>query len=208
MKQPYYTVRLGTKRLPPAELVERGRLHVSMLTGNPQFPDPNNLIPQLAEACDVLDRSSQLATFNRGRYDIITRNSDYARVTFLIRQVGGLVSANAGGSVELITSTGFEVKTKRQPSQPLPAPARVVAKRTPFPGCIELRWSAVRNRRLYEVQIQDPARPDGWKPLAQISRNHLTIEHLQSNVVHTFRVVAIGALGASPVSGIATAKAA
>ncbi|MCC7501268.1 MAG: fibronectin type III domain-containing protein [Flavobacteriales bacterium] len=204
----YAQVCRGTKRLKPAELAARGRLHVSMMTDNPAFPDPTPSLDELAHACDVLAMASQVYSFNKGRPDLSFRKTAYQEVKQKIAGLAGYVQSMIKGDHALAMSAGFTVKKKRQPSVPVQAPRRVVARRTLYPGRIELRWSAVKHRQMYEVQIRTtgPGPEEEWARLDVISNNHLNVEHLQSDVFHTFRVIAYGALGASPVSDIASAK--
>lgn len=81
---------------------------------------------------------------------------------------------------------------------------------TPYPGRLELRWNGVRGRSLYAVEMTDtdPLNHAGWAPLVNTGKNRYTVEGLTSNTVYSFRVTTLGAAGASPVSDIASAKAA
>ena len=205
----YALVCRGTKGLSAVELVNKGRLHVTHLTDNPAFPDPMPSLVEIDEACDTLERASQVFEFNRGRVDKITRDDASTHLVQLLRRLAGYVQATCNGDHLLVRSTGFEVKKSRQPSEPMSAPLSVVAHRSVFPGQIDLRWSAVRNRRSYRVWITDgdPNDPTLWRVLGHTSRNHLNVEGLPSDVVHTFRVEAFGVLGYSPLSDIAAAKA-
>ena len=71
-----------------------------------------------------------------------------------------------------------------------------------------MRWNGVKNRRLYVVWYTtgDPHDPASWKLLLQLSKHYHTAEHLTSDVVHFFRVSALGALGEGPMSDVASAK--
>ena len=210
MKHIYCTVRLGTKRLPTSRLVEKGRLHVAKVTNNPNFPDPPPCLAELAAAVEELDKVNQLADFSRGRQDIQLRNSGFARVCQLIRQLGGFVQSTSRGDQALIMDAGFDVKLKRQPSQPMAVPQKVVARRTLYPGRIEVRWGAVKNKMSYRVYMaaQGLGFEGKWQTVTVTSRNHFTMEDLPSDVIYSFRIEAWGALGAGPLSDMASAKAA
>jgi hypothetical protein len=54
----------------------------------------------------------------------------------------------------------------------------------------------------------DPNVAGNWKVLMLTSKNRVTVDKLTSNEVYFFRVKAIGAAGASPLSDSAQAKAA
>jgi len=202
------TVCHGTKRLKPAELAARGMYHVRMMTDNPAFPDPTPSLQELSDACEELELASGIYTFNKGRQDLEARDAIYRTTKHLIVGLAGYVQSMIHGDHALAMSAGFHVKKKRQPSVPVQAPQSVVARCTPYPGRIELRWAGVRHHSVYDVQIRttDAGNNEQWVLLYTTSKNHLTVEHLQSDVFHTFRVVAHGALGASPVSDMASAK--
>ena len=205
----YTLVCVGTKGLSAPQLVSKAHLHVQMMTDNPAFPDPSPSLAVITEACNALDHASQVYEFNRGRVDKVTRDEASQRLCHLLRSLASSVQSASKGDHGKVYSAGFEVKKSRQPSEPMRAPTAVVAQRSVFPGQIELRWSAVRNRKIYRVWITsgDPNDELLWRVLEQTSRNHLKVMGLQSNVVHTFRVEALGVLGYSPVSDIAMAKA-
>lgn len=200
----------GTKRVPSANLVEKGRNHVALMSGNPAFPDPTPSLAAVAQACDELDRASQIHAANKGRLDLITRNEAHHRLCTLIKALAGYVSAACGGDHATVRSAGFEPKRKRGPSEPVAAPGDVRARRSNLPGGIHLRWGGVKGKRLYAVYISqgDPGQPENWSLLLQTSKNYCKVTELVTDKPYTFRVAALGVLGEGPVSDIATAKAA
>ncbi len=210
MKSNFETVRQETKRMSPSALVGKGRFVIGKLTDNPHFTDPKPDLAEMEAACAALETATQLAAFTRGRWDIAVRDEFYTELRHLLHLLGSYVGSRSAGDAELISSAGFKVKLKRQPSQPMEAPPNLRAKRSPRPGTLELRWGAVKNRRIYEVLMTTghPTDADAWHLLGSTSRNHFTVEHLASDQVHYFRVQAIGALGAGPLSDISSAKAA
>ena len=68
----------------------------------------------------------------------------------------------------------------------------------------------MRGRLIYAVYMTDtdPLDPAGWKLLTQTSKNRYTVEGLTSNTVYTFRLQTIATAGISPMSDVASAKAA
>lgn len=201
---------IGTKRLPSADLVEKGRNHVRLMTGNPSFPDPSPSLSQIAAACDALEAANLRCESNGGRLDTWHRNEQRAVLCGLIRRLAGYVSAVAQGNHAIVLSAGFTCKKRRQPSTPMAPPPQVVAVRAVLPGCIDVRWGAVKGRRLYRVWINDddPSRSERWRLLTQTTKNHLRAEALESDRVYAFRISAIGVLGEGPLSDIALGKAA
>ncbi|MEO8068115.1 MAG: fibronectin type III domain-containing protein [Flavobacteriales bacterium] len=202
------TIVRGTKRLSGTALVVKGRNHVRMISGNPAYPELQALMPPLAAECDMLDAVSVRYEFNKGRIDLATRNASILRMRLLIDQLAGTVTTYAHDSVAYILGTGFDVKGKRSPSQPMAAPANLRAKPTAYPGRIDLRWGGVRNKIIYIIEhaISDPNNPDSWQRLHATSSNYCSAINLQSDVVYSFRLRAVGVLGAGPLSDVATAK--
>ncbi|MBK8341574.1 MAG: fibronectin type III domain-containing protein [Flavobacteriales bacterium] len=197
MKDHFSIVRVGTKRLPAGELVTRGRNHVRLLTGNPDFAGLQHMLPELEVACEELDLANRVYEFNKGRQDLFLRDSAYEELRQNIRNLAGMVQSLSHGDASLIRSAGFEVRKKRQPSQPMPAPQNLRTLHTRYPGCIELRWNGVKNRRIYKVFMTegDPAQLENYEMIKVTARNYFTIEHLASGSTYTFRVVATGRTG-------------
>lgn len=199
---------IGTKRLPADKLLAKGRNHISMLSGNPLFPELQSVLPHLAAACDALDTAEQHYQFNRGRIDRVTRSKAQAWVVTLIRRLGAGVQNYAHGSREAILSAGFATKRKHSPSQPMTAPPRLRATRTDHQGCVRLNWGAVRNKRTYSIDftLGDHRDPTGWKHLVDTGYNYYTVTHLPSDAIVSFRIIALGVQGPGPASDVATVK--
>jgi len=205
-----YTVRLGLTGVKPAALVEQGRNHVVMLTGNPDFTTPTPKLIDITAACDTLDLANQAYDFNRGKLERQARDTAFRALKALVRELGGYVQANCNGNKDLILSTGFNTRRPSDPLGQLPAPQNLLALVTAYPGRLDVRWDAVKGRSAYQLYMtdKDPLDPTGWKLLLMSSKNRHAVEGLQSNTVYTFRVLAMGAAGTSPLSDIASAKAA
>lgn len=210
MGQFIFTVRLGISRITPTALVEKGRNHVTKLTGNAAFPTPTPKLIDLTAACDALDAANQAFDFNRGRVDKEVRDTAFKALKEMVRELAGYVQSNCANDKDLILSTGFNVRRIAEPLGEPPAPANVRARVTPYPGRLEVRWKGVRGRLMYSLFMTagDPLDPTGWKLLVQTSKNRYTVEDLTSDKVYTFRLQTIAASGVSPVSDIASAKAA
>lgn len=200
----------GTKRLTAQELVSKTRTHVSMMTGNPHFPDPMPSLAEVTEACDELDIAAQVYAFNHGRMDLNNRNTSYQRVRQLVILLAIHVQNRCKNDRAIALSAGFETKRKRSPSQPTGTPANVRAASTAYPGSIALRWNAVKARKVYSVWMteRDPQIEEGWQLVEQTSRNFCTIADLERFKTYTFRVMAIGVLGHGAMSDIAIATTA
>ncbi len=210
MGQFTFNVRLGMSGITPTALVEKGRNHVTMLTGNAAFGTPTPTLLVLTAACDALDVANQAYDFNRGKTEKEARDKAFAELKDLVRELAGYVQANCNNEKDLILSTGFDVRRLPTPLGVRPAPGDVRALVTPFPGQLEVRWNGVRGRLLYALYMTDidPLDPAGWKLLMQTSKNRHTVTGLTSNTVYTFRLQTIASAGVSPMSDVASAKAA
>ncbi len=116
----------------------------------------------------------------------------------------------SAGDQDLITSAGFETVKSRQPIGQLPAPTDVRAVVRPYPGSLEVRFGGVKGRLSYKLYIckGDPLVEANWELYTVTGKTRVVVDGLESNATYCFRVMALGAAGASPVSDYATAKAA
>jgi hypothetical protein len=202
MKSNYALVRQGTKGLAHADLVVKTRNIVQMMTDNPAFPDPTPSLQVVSQNCDILDEATRSADFTRGRIERARRDEAYDKLRVLVMNLANYVQAASRGDALVIMSAGFDVKLKRQPSAMLEPPQYVKAGRTAAKGCLFVRWGAVKNKKLYKVEINDadPTDPGAWRLLTTTSKTFMTVEGLESFKAYAFRIIAIGALGDSPAS--------
>jgi len=203
-------VRVGIKRLPAADLVARGRLHVGKMHGNPIFPSPTPDLGAISAACDLLETRELVYQFNRGKRDLLLRNTAYAELYNLIRCLAAYVQAATHGEPQLMLEAGFFPRLKRQPARPLPAPERLRALRTRKTGQVRLFWGGVKGRRAYQVWMRpsDGTAEHAWQWCAITPKNQLTLDGLPSRARFDFRVEALGAYGLSPASQVCTIMAA
>jgi len=210
MKKIVYTLKLGFSRITFSALVEKGRNCVAMLTGNAAFATPVPALAAITAACDRLALANERYGFTRSRLDLAERQTAFAELKALLKELGGYVQAVSEGDKDLILSAGFEVEKQRTPVGELPPPQDLRALVTMYPGILELLWKGVRGRGIYEVWIceGDVKDPAAWSLHALTTKNRLTVEGLKSNSTYGFKVIAQGAAGASPASDVAIAKAA
>lgn len=214
MKKVVYIIKLGYDRVTATLLVEKGRNSSKMMAANPSFLAPNPLPnPSLAEveaACDKLDTANQAYAFNGGKLEKEARDVAFEELKMLYRGLGGYVQGISQGSKDIMLSAGFDTAKVPTPVGALPMVANVRAQATQFHGCIEVHWKGVKSRRLYKLYCTegDPSLESGWKLLAETGKNRYTAEGLERFKTYSFRVAAIGPVGASPVSDAASATAA
>lgn len=203
-----FTVKLGLDGLSPMEVVERGRAHVTAMTGNPVYTTPTPPLVEISDACDALEAAEITVTTNGGKQDYIIRNQRLEELKELIKELAGYVQAVSQGDEEKISSAAFETRKLPEPSGVLPAPGNLRVRITTLPGELSLRWGGVADRRIYQVQINngDPLVEENWTLLLMLSKNFHTATGLTSHKAYSFRVCAVGAEGVGPWSDIATAK--
>ena len=210
MKKIWYQVKLGHSRVTYTALVGMSRTNITMLTGNAAFTTPNPTLEAFGDATDRLDKAIQNYDFTRSRQDKQERDIAFEELKTMRADLGAYVQTTSAGDQELITSAGFETEKARQPIGQLPAPLNVLALVRPYPGSLELRYKGVKGRLSYQIHIcsGDPNVEANWHLHATTGKNRLVFDGLESNVTYYFRVVALGAAGYSPVSDVASAKAA
>lgn len=210
MKKQYYVVKLGHTQVGFEALVDKARTNVSKLTGNAAFPTPMPALSVISAAADRLDNAVQAYAFSRSRLDKQERDIAFAELKDLRQDLGGYVQTVSNGDPALITSAGFEMVASPKPKGVLPAPKDVLALVRSFPGSLELRFRGVRGRLAYQIYIceGDPLDEKNWRLHTVTGKIRVLFDGLESGKTYFFRVEALGAAGVSPVSDIASAKAA
>ncbi|MGV9012507.1 MAG: fibronectin type III domain-containing protein [Flavobacteriales bacterium] len=210
MKKVFYIVKLGHSRVTPVALVDKSRTNVTMMTGNATYATPNPTLAAITSSTNKLDTAIQAYDFTRSRLDKETRDTTFNELKELRTLLGSYVQNESAGEQSLISSAGFETEKVRQPKGVLSAPQNVRAIQMPYPGQIEVRFDGVNGRNAYQLFVcsGDPKIEGDWALWATTGKNRVVVNELASDKVYFFRVVAIGAAGASPVSDSATAKAA
>ena len=210
MKNIYYIVYLGLDRITPSALLVKARNMVAKMTGNPAFATPVPALATVAAASDALEAAINAHDLNPGPGELTDRNIAFQEVKALVTDLGAYVQAASNGDLEAIKSAGCGVRKSASPVGELPAPKRMAAQTTAYPGRIDVSWAGVKGRSMYELEIcsGDPKVEANWTLLLLTSKNRYSATDLDSNVVYFFRVKALGTAGASPVSDVATAKAA
>lgn len=210
MAKSYYILKLGLDRITPSTLLVKVRNMVNKLTGNAAFPTPTPPLADVTAAADELEAAIIAHEANPGPGEVLERSIAYQKMKGLYTDLGGYVQAASNGDIDLIKSAGCVVRRSASPIGELPAPKKVTAVTTPFPGRIDISWGSVHGRAMYEPEIceGDPKVESNWRVLFLTTKNRHSITGLKSDTVYYFRVKAMGTAGASPMSDLAAAKAA
>lgn len=203
-----FTVKLGLEGLTPMEVVERGRAHVTAMTGNAVYTTPTPTLGSITAGCDALETAEIAVTTNGGKQDHVVRNQRLTELKELIKELAGYVQAVSGGDPEKIASAAFATRKLPEPSGVLPAPGNLRVRITTKPGELNIRWDGVKDRRIYllEINDSDPLVEANFKLLLMLSKNFHTATKLTSHKDYSFRVCAVGADGVGPWSDIGTSK--
>ena len=198
------TVKLGLTGLSDTALLEKGRNHVTMLTGNPNFPPPTT--PPAADittACDLLETSIQEVQFFGGKVAHELKRTRAKAVRALIKELGGYIQANCDGDRNKILSAGFDVVPDPTPVEELAMPQNLRALLTNAAGEVPVRWNVVDDATNYLVEVNntDPDEESGWTVVAYTSRSRYIVTGLTTAKFYWFRVQALGRKGLkSPLS--------
>ncbi|MBZ0207281.1 MAG: fibronectin type III domain-containing protein [Flavobacteriales bacterium] len=210
MKKVYYTVNLGMTRITPGDLLVKARNMVAMMTGNATYATPTPALADVSAASVVLEEAISAYQLNPGPGEVVDRDVAFDALKSLVTDLGGYVQSASNGDITLIKSAGCVVRKSPEPVGMMPKPKNVTAQNSPLRGRIEVRWGGVRGRSVYELEfcLGDPTVEANWKLLALTSKNWYNADGLESDSEYYFRVKAIGAAGAGPLSDSAHAKAA
>jgi hypothetical protein len=203
-------VKLGISGVSPDALVSKGRVLISKMTGNPTFPSPTPTLAELQTAVNELQDAISAAAFG-DRQKISERNTKYDALYLLITRLGGYVSSVAAGNADAVLSSGFDVRRRNTPAQPVAPPIDVRASRTSVQGRVEVQWAPDRGARSYVVEMTttDPAEGNTvWAPCGFTTRTKLYVDGLAIGKFYWFRVKAVGTRENSGFSDVALVMAA
>lgn len=203
-------IKLGLSGLKPTDLLAKGRLIVSNMTGNASFPDPVPTLADLTTALDAFEDRVEAAAFG-DRRAINSRNNGQKAFTAMMRQLGQYVSFVANGDGEVIESSGFEVRKQPESMTSLGQPVDFLAERSKKEGEINLNWKAVSYGKAYQIEVTttDPAVAEPqWSVALVTSKSSGTVQNLTRGMMYWFRVKAISGDMSSAYSDVALVMAA
>ncbi len=191
------SLKLGLKGLTPARVRELA-LHVATgMKDNPDFPAPPVAAAQLEEMADRLGLAITEA-HEGSRASKLQRDDQVQAVCAVLRRMADYVRMQAAGNAAMIESSGFGLAKKPAQPQVLPAPTIIGTRMTGRSGEMELRWSGVRNRRIYHIAIceQLPTNEGAeWRLAAVTGKVAHLMQGLEPYRAYWFRVTAVGAMG-------------
>lgn len=204
-----FFVKLGLTNLTSTALVEKGRNHVTMLTGNPSYPTLAAQLPGITDACDELDEANQQVLFNGGKIAYENKHEKETALRTLISNLGEQVQVISGGDKAKILSAGFEVRKTPEPINFLEQPQDLRARLTGFTGKVGLDWEMVAGAKYYQVWMcEGDPNTAKWEMAGVSTKSRHTVDNLTPGTFYSFRVNAVGARAESIYSDPAILMAA
>jgi hypothetical protein len=161
----------------------------------------------LEEAEALAAEAGQLEQLKRAK--VAERNVKLKQLCALAPNVASGVWGQVRGEPTELLASGLDIaKPKNVRLGTLPAPQDVRAAPGAQEGSIVLRWKRVYGKRSY--LIERTATPDvagSWELVMMCTKAKCVVGGLESGKLMWFRVVALGAAGRSPCSGLASARA-
>ena len=212
-------VKLGFGALSvPMKLIV-ARWIVSCIDGNPNFPDPQPDIAEVASATDALDVAAQQAL--RGGTDKTTVKQLAAiQLNELMSRLQDYVQVASGGDPVIIESSGMETRKERTPAIVLGAVQNAEAQVGGNAGEISLNWDRLQGAVIYVIEMQPPLllhnaqlpqsiSADGtddvlstnrpieqqWIQIDTVTKTKLLVKGLITGQVYSFRIAGVNAAG-------------
>lgn len=194
-------VKTDLRGLNASDVLNKARIVLTSMQGNPHFPNPTPSLAEFATACDLLEESVVGTVDGGSRLEFVQKNTRMAEVKRMLTALAGYVGAIAGNNSEIVLSGGFEMRRPATRITRLEAPRELRAVTGQQYRSIYLRWRPVHGARMYRVYItRTPVDEASWELLALTSGSRCTATDLQAFAYYYFRVEAIGAHATSPMS--------
>lgn len=128
--------------------------------------------------------------------DTIEKNNKRLELENALRGMANDCAEIANGDDGLFLMSGFEIKSKPNPSVIIEAPKNFNVNVGPFEGSLEIRFKSVKNAYAYEAYFgKFGTNPTDWATLQVTTAGKTLIGDLESNVLYSARVRAVGAKG-------------
>jgi hypothetical protein len=165
---------------------------ITEMTDNPNFPEPNPALSDLANAND--NYSAALKKVENGsKEDTVVKNNLRKSLELLLKSETDYVQRISGGDEAIILSSGFDVNKKSTTVGPLDKPTGFSIAVGLNKGSVVVNCDVVSHASFYEFELTEtPVTPNSiW--LKKTSTKHkLLIEGLTSGKQYMFRVAGAG----------------
>jgi hypothetical protein len=145
-------VKIGFNLLSVPEQIERARLIVGKMTGNPYFTTPNPALADVGKAADELEKAYNESR-GHDKTKIAAMRMRRTELLSLIGQLAAYVQQVSAGDTEQILSSGFDVRNKNTPhSDTAGKTDNLQLKDGSTSGKATASWNAADNAVLYSLR--------------------------------------------------------
>jgi hypothetical protein len=190
-------IKLELKTMTPTRLALLVGHVADQLEGNPHLPAPP-IAPAELRAREAMLTAAITEAVDGSRLSKARRNALVRKAQDDLRRLVHYVRMAAQEDRTILVSSGFPLAKPGGPPQRVGTPVLRVARPSGRHGEVELRWTAVDNRRAYQVYVstEDPGDPEGaWTLACTTGKVTHRVQGLEPYRPYWFRVSAVGALG-------------
>lgn len=179
---------------PDDDLAQMTRRHLECMENNAHFPDP---VPSQGDLGSLLEAFAQDCRDTRNamkhvRMLVAQKLKSRRKLEQALNRRGNYVQLASQGEADLILSTSFGIRKKRQVVLELDPPGDIQVVPGAEPGSMVLTWSKVRHAKLYRLEYGPE---DGAKTEIPLTgRRRKELFGLEIGRMHTFRIASIGGL--------------
>lgn len=191
-------VKMGLYVMTTNELIPYIENHIEMMTGNPNFADPQP--PPEAFLADFnAYQNSAMAVLNLEamlRDAIAQREQQRGTMVGAMNVRAAYVQQASNGNRQVILSSGLGVKSAPTYVTSLAAPTNLRVELNGEAGLMKIRWDPVAHAKTYLLQYRRSGTSDAWETLDSTTKTTVT-KTLEVGVTYVFRVAANGTPGMS-----------
>ena len=200
-----FLVKLGISNSPVAYKIVRARKILTLMKGNAYFPNPEPKLNVLDSAIAALEDAE--AAMDGSKIKTEQRNMALNTFNAVMKQLQAYVEVTANGNVEIILSSGFEVRNHATKPVLLVAPVNVTAKVGALTGEIDMKWKSNRKAKLNVIEHSTDPVNGKWELAAQATKATITLTGYTPGEKQYFRVAHINAAGIGPYSDVVEGRA-
>jgi hypothetical protein len=188
-------VKVGLSRLSVADLTLRSAQILPHLENNPHFPHlPYTTEEMYAERQQLIEYQKEVQSGNYGMR--LLRDAVQRDLLHHVDCCAQYVNLVAKGDVEILVTSGFELRSARQTPELPPQISSIKVVNHIAVGSVKVFWKGVRSRKYYKVECtNDPSDLTSWKDMATSTETHTIISKLPIGQYTYFRVAAVNVKG-------------
>ncbi len=200
-------VKTDLRGLNASGVLERARIALNGMKGNPHFPNPVPSMTDFATACDSLQAAIMKVVNGGSKQDFNNKDECLKEVSTMLKGLAAYAAVIAHGDPVLLMKAGFEYRRSSTRISSLNTPVGMQARTGRLHHTIDVRWKPVRGVRMYQLYIcaGDVRDESAWQLLTTTSSSRYQVSDLKGLTYYSFRVRALGASAISAMSQEATA---